>query len=162
MDTWEPVLHNPGSWLWQSSRKVSPVSQFKLWWLLSCVRDSQGRRLDEGHPPRAGWPQTVPGLESQKLLAGGTRRSNREPGCLTTLLQQTACGFPRFAGEGGRRWRPGCQCHTNQGSQDGPCPMYNSPQRKTVAGPEFLPGLGPQTPGRTSPHPWRNGPTKAP
>ena len=92
-DTWEPVLHNPGSWLWQGSRQVLPVSQFKLWWLLSSVRDSQGRRLDEGHPPRAGQPQTVPGLESQKLLASGIRSSNREPGCLTTLLKQTACGF---------------------------------------------------------------------
>lgn len=98
MDTWEPVLHNPGSWLWQGSRKVPPVSQSKLWWLLSSVRDSQGGRLDDGHPPKAGQPQTVPGLESQKLLVSGTQSSNREPGCLTTLLQQTACGFSSSQG----------------------------------------------------------------
>lgn len=77
---------------------MPPLSQSKLWWLLSSVRDSQGGRLAEGHPPRAGQPQTVPGLESQKLLASGTQSLNREPGCLTTLLQQTACGFSSSQG----------------------------------------------------------------
>lgn len=96
MDTREPVLHNPGSWLWQGSRKVPPVSQFRLWWLLSSVRDSWGGRLDEGLPPRAGWPQTVSGVS--KLVASGTWSSNRESGCLATLLRQTARGFSSSQG----------------------------------------------------------------
>lgn len=41
MDTWEPVLRDPGSWLWPGSRKAPPVSQLRLWWLLSSVRDSE-------------------------------------------------------------------------------------------------------------------------
>jgi hypothetical protein len=118
MDTRDPVLCDPGSWLWQGSRKVPPASRFRLRWHLSSVRDRELEYLLRDLLPRAGYLPDSPlawSLRGFLLTEHGAQTGSQAAwplGCSERASEQWLLVFPRFAGEGGRRWRPGCQHHT--------------------------------------------------
>lgn len=131
MDTRELVLHNPGSWPWQKSATCVTIQALVA--SVQCEGLTRGFHQEQDGPRQS--------LESQKLVARGTWNSNREPGCLAILGQQTSCGFLSSQGLLVREQEVASwPSVSHQGSQGGPCPMYNSPKRKIVARPEFLPG----------------------
>lgn len=98
MDTWDPVLHDPGSWLWQSSRKAPPVSQFGLWWLLSSVRDSElGYLLRDFYQEQAISPDSplAWSLRSCLLMELGARSGSQAARPLCCGEQAVASRLPK-------------------------------------------------------------------
>lgn len=159
------MAQGPGSG--RVAEKVAPpVSQFRLWWLLSSVRDSKLQYLLRDFYQEQGISPDSPlawSLESFLLIEQHGAQTGSQA-AWPLCCSEPASGFSssqgllvREAGGGGlavsvtpgqaRVGRVLCTIH----------------RKKTVARPEFLPGLGPQTPGRegqsTSMEKWPyNGP----
>lgn len=140
-------------------------------WPLSSAGGSQGSEGLMRCPSTKGWewPGMVPGPGLRATFSSRQWSLKPRPwggngAVRATELQETASSFssPVCWCVRRGRWRPARSMsgpwQPGHGKQR---PMYNSSQKKTVAGPQGLP-LPLRTSGRDSPRPWRKGPTRAP